>query len=93
MITTIDTTKIKNLVILQGKIEILPDNVKTCGQRNEHFDFVIKYRYLEAQIICRDNVGRQVLDMGLKRGDTVSVIGYLEDDSDMIIVADSVEKI
>lgn len=93
MIATIDTATISNLVIMTGNITLIPSNVKPCGERNEHIDFNIKSGVLEMQVICRDKVGRDVLNMKLKRGDKVSVIGFLENDADTVIVADKVEKV
>ena len=93
MTATIETTKIGNLVILQGKIVMILDDPITCGERNEHIDFIIKNNFLEVQVICKDKIGREVVAMKLKKGDTVSVIGYLADDGDLVVVADSVSKL
>ena len=93
MITTIDTVKIGNLVIMTGDIILIPANVKPCGERNEHIDFIMKSGGLEMQVVCRGEVGREVIAMQLRKGNTVSVIGYLENDGDTIIIADSVVKL
>lgn len=92
MITTIDTKKIGNLVIMAGKIRLILDEPITCGERGEHMDFILKNHVLEMQIVCRGDVGRLALKMKLKKGDKVFVIGYLENDGDTVIIADKIEK-
>lgn len=93
MIARIDTMKIENLIIFQGRITIIPVNPISCGYKNEHIDFTIKSRTLELQVVCRDKCGREVIDMELKKGEKVAVVGYLENDSDMIIIADKAMSI
>ena len=93
MIAHIDTLKTENLIVFQGRITIIPINPISCGYKNEHIDFIVKSRTLEMQVVCRDKCGREVLDMELKKGEKVSVIGYLENDGDIIIIADKVERV
>ena len=67
MKAVIETQKILNLVIMQGKIIIIPINPISCGYKNEHIDFIVKSQTLELQVVCRDKCGREVLDMKLKK--------------------------
>lgn len=93
MTATIETKNIKNLVILQGKIDLILDEPITCLEREEHIDFIIHTREADIQVVCRGCVGRDVIAMRLQKGDTVSVIGYLLNDSDLIVIADKVERV
>ena len=96
MRVTIDTDHVGNLVIFEGKVIGLPLGIpaQINSGNIEYYDCVLKNGFAELQVIFRDEVGKKAIRLGIKKRDTLKVIGYLHsDDGDIVCYADSVERV